>query len=114
MKMRVLVSLFLSLLTLSAWAQFTGPGATGRETTVAQVAEARLGSYATVTGNVVAHQREDYFTFRDGTGEIRVEIDSSVWKNRKIGPETRVRLLGEIDSGPAGRYLWVKSLTVVD
>jgi uncharacterized protein (TIGR00156 family) len=113
-KMKVLVSLFLSLLAFSAWAQFTGPGATGRETTVAQVAEAQLGSYVTVTGNVVAHQREDYFTFRDGTGEIRVEIDSSVWQKRKIGPEVSVRLLGEIDSGPAGRYLWVKSLTVVD
>jgi len=67
-----------------------------------------------VTGNIVAHQREDYFTFRDRTGEIRVEIGSSVWQNRKIDPETRVRLLGEIDSGPAGRYLYVKSLTVVD
>jgi len=81
---------------------------------VAQVAKARLGSYVIVTGNIVAHQREDYFTFRDRTGEIRVEIGSSVWQNRKIDPETRVRLLGEIDSGPAGRYLWVKSLTVVD
>jgi uncharacterized protein (TIGR00156 family) len=113
-KMKVLVSLFLSLITLTAWAQFTGPGATGRETTVAQVADAQLGSYVTVTGNVVAHQREDYFTFRDATGEIRVEIGRSIWQNRKVGPEARVRLLGEIDSGPAGRYLWVKSLTVVD
>jgi uncharacterized protein (TIGR00156 family) len=118
MKMKVLVSLFLSLflslLTSNAWAQFTGPGTTGREITVTQVAEARLGSYVTVTGNIVAHQRQDYFTFRDGTGEIRVEIDSSVWQNRKIDPETKVRLLAEIGSGPAGQYLWVKSLQVVD
>jgi uncharacterized protein (TIGR00156 family) len=114
MKLKILVSLILGLLTLSAWAQFTGPGATGRETTVAQVAEARLGSYVTVVGHIVAHQREEYFTFRDGTGEMRVEIESSVWQNRKIGPETKVRLLGEIDSGVAGRYLWVKSLQVVD
>jgi uncharacterized protein (TIGR00156 family) len=111
---KLLVSLFLGLLTLNAWAQFTGPGATGQEITVAQIADTRLGSYVTVTGNIVAHQREDYFTFRDATGEIRVEIGNSVWQNRKIAPETKVRLLGEIDRGPAGRYLWVKSLQVVD
>jgi len=114
MKVTILVSLILSLLTFNAWAQFTGPGVTGQETTVAQVAEARLGSYVTVVGHIIAHQRQDYFTIRDGTGEMRVEIDNSVWQKRKIGPETKVRLLGEIGSGAAGRYLWVKSLQVVD
>lgn len=113
-KTKMLLSLLLGLLTLNAWAQFTGPDATGQETTVKQLAEARLGSYVTVTGNIVDHQRQDYYTFRDGTGDIRVEISSSVWQNRKIGPETRVRLLAEIDRGRAGRYLWVKSLQVVD
>ena len=114
MKVKILVALILGLLTLNAWAQFTGPSATGQETTVAHVAEARLGSYVTVVGNIVAHQRQDYFTFRDGTGEMRVEIENSVWQNRKIGPETKVRLLGEVDRGAAGRYLWVKSLQVVE
>ncbi len=114
MRTRLLVPLVLALLASSGWAQFTGPGATGREATVAQVAQARLGSYVTVTGNVVAHLREDYYTFRDATGDIRVEIEGSVWQNRKVGPETKVRLLAEIDTGPAGRYLWVKSLQVID
>lgn len=45
---------------------------------------------------------------------MRVEIENSVWKNRKIGPETKVRLLSEVDRGAAGRYLWVKSLQVVE
>jgi len=111
---KMLVFLLLSLLGSTATAQFTGPGATGRESTVAQVADMRLGSYVTVTGNVVAHQRQNYFTFRDGTGEIRVEIENSVWQNRQVGPETTVRLLGEVDRGVAGRYLWVKSLQIVE
>lgn len=114
MREKILVSLILGLLTFSASAQFIGPSVTGRETTVAQVAEARLGSYVSIVGHIVAHQREDYFTFRDSTGEMRVEISNSVWQNRKIGPETKVRLLGEVDSGIAGRYVWVKSLQVVD
>ena len=112
-KMFVLLSL-CGLLASNASAQFTGPEATGRTSTVAQVREARLGSYVTVTGNIVAHQREDYFTFRDASGDIRIEIENSVWQNRPVGPETKVRLLAEVDQGVAGRYLWVKSLQIVD
>ena len=107
------VFLVLSLLATTATAQFTGPAAKGRTSTVAEVGAGRLGSYITVTGHIVGHQRGDYFTFRDKTGEIRVEIEDSVWQNRQIGPETRVRLLAEVDRGFAGRYLWVKSLEVV-
>lgn len=101
--------------TSTAWAQFTGPGATGPASTVAQVQDARLNSYVTVTGNIVNHLRENYYTFRDQTGEMRVEIDSAVWKNRQVGPTTLVRLRAEVDQGISGnRYLWVESLTVVE
>lgn len=101
-----------SLCALTAQAQFTGPGVAAPTTTVAQLRQARVGSYATVTGNIVAHQRQNYYTFRDGSGEIRVEIDPALWQNRKLGPDDKVRLVGEVDQSPAGRYLWVKSLEV--
>lgn len=101
------------LATTGAMAQFTGPSAPGRAGTVEQVRSVRIGSYVTVTGYIVAHQRKDYFTFRDKTGEIRVEIEPSVWQGRPVSPDTAVRLLGEVDTGPAGRYLWVKSLDLV-
>ena len=104
----------LSVLSASAaMAQFTGPSASGPPTTVSAVGNARIGSYVTLTGNIVNHQRSDYFTFRDDTGEIRVEIASGVWGGRQVGPDTRVRLLGEVDRGPAGRYVWVKTLEVL-
>lgn len=111
---KMLVFLLFSLFASIASAQFAGPSATGRTSTVAQVGAARLGSYVTVTGHIVVHQRENYFTFRDATGEIRVEIENSVWQHRQIAPETKVRLLAEVDRGFAGRYLWVKSLEVVE
>jgi uncharacterized protein (TIGR00156 family) len=111
---KMLFLLLASLFAAHATAQFTGPDASGRPSTVAEVSDSRLGRYVTVTGNIVAHQRENYFTFRDATGEIRVEIESPVWQNRRIAPETKVRLLAEVDQGVAGRYLWVKSLQVID
>lgn len=113
MKTKTVAFLLANLLAATANAQFIGPGATGSTITVDKISAARLGSYVTVTGHIVAHQRQDYFTFRDGTGEIRVEVDNSVWQNRQIAPETKVRLLTEVDQGVAGRYLWVKSLEVV-
>lgn len=114
MRNKLFVLLVCSLLTANVSAQFTGPSAAGAASTVKQVQGARLGSYVTLTGHIVAHQRSDYFTFRDKTGEIRVEVEGPVWQGRAVTPETRVRLLGEVDSGFAGRYLWVKSLEVLE
>ncbi len=111
---KFLLALVLALASASASAQFVGPEVPGRVASVDQIRDLRLGSYATVTGHIVAHQRGDYYLFRDSTGEIRVEIESSLWAGRKVGPTTRVRLLGEVDVGSAGRYLWVKSLDLLD
>lgn len=114
MRNKLFVLLLCSLLTANVSAQFTGPNAAGRATTVEQARGARLGSYVTVTGNIVAHQRSDYFTFRDKSGEIRVEVESPVWQGRAVKPDTKVRLLAEVDSGSGGRYLWVKSLEILE
>jgi len=102
------------LLASNAIAQFSGPSAAGRTLTVQQAREARVGSYVTVTGNIVNHLRADYYTFRDASGEMRVEIAGGVFQGRKIEPTTQVRLLGEVDTSPAGRYLWVKTLEIVN
>lgn len=101
------------LLASSLTAQFSGPSVNGRPSTVAEARDARLGTYVTLTGNIVNHLRSDYYTFRDDTGEIRVEIATLVWRGRRVGPEDKVRLVGEIDRGLAGRYVWVKLLDVL-
>ena len=96
-----------------ALARFTGPSISGAKHSVSQIANLRVGSYVTLTGNIIAHQRGDYYTFRDSSGTIRVEIENDVWQGRDIGPETRVEILGEVDRSPSGRYIWVKSLSVL-
>ncbi|MCT0219290.1 NirD/YgiW/YdeI family stress tolerance protein [Synechococcus sp. CS-1329] len=88
--------------------------AAGRSSTVVQARDAQPGSYVTVIGTIVARQRENYYTFRDASGDIRVEIENSVWQNRKVLPGMQVRLLTEVDQGPTGPYLWVKSLQLMD
>jgi uncharacterized protein (TIGR00156 family) len=112
MKMKFLSLVLCGLLATTASAQFTGPEVASPASTVAKVQTARLGSYVSLSGHIVAHQRESYFTFRDATGELRVEIDNPVWKGRPVAPETKVRLVGEVSQAVAGRYLYVKSLDI--
>lgn len=101
------------LLVTSAAAQFTGPTAAGREATVQQALRARVGTYVTLTGQITEHLRGEYFTFRDKSGLIRVEIPAGLWQGRPVSPQTNVRLLGEIDRGTAGPYVYVKALEIV-
>lgn len=109
------LALFLLPASGISMAQFTGPTTKGPTSTVAAARNARVNTYVTVTGNIVSHVREDYFTFRDATGQIRVEIEPSVWRNRQVGPDATVRLFAEVDRNSAGTvYLWVQSLEIVN
>lgn len=99
----------------AANAQFTGPVVDRADLTVDEAREVRVGTYAVVTGQIINRLREDYYTFRDDTGEISVEIDPNIWKNRPVNPETTVRLFVEVDSNVVGRrYLWVESIEIVE
>jgi uncharacterized protein (TIGR00156 family) len=54
----------------------------------------------------IAHQfhlREDYYLFRDQTGEIRVEISPGRFGGQQVGPEHAIRIMGELDQSRAGR-----------
>lgn len=109
-----LVLLSLAIATASpAVAQFTGPSLQGQQSSVAAVQSVRIGSYVALEGSVVAHLREDYYLFRDDSGEIRVEISRRAFAGQEVGPDDRVRIMGEVDSGRSGRYVWVKSLQLL-
>ena len=104
-------SAFAFAVAAPALAQYTGPSVQGAPTTVANALNVRMGTYVTMEGNIVAHLRGDYYQFSDGTGQIRVEIPPGTFGGQQVGPETRVRIMGEIDQAISGRYVWVKSLT---
>lgn len=109
-----IIFIFLSFIAVHSFGQFTGPRAAGAITTAEQALNARVGTYVTLVGFVVEHVREDYYTFRDASGQIRVQIEQAVWQGRQIGPEKKVRLQGEIDRGVRGRYVWVERLQLVE
>jgi uncharacterized protein (TIGR00156 family) len=107
------ICLVAALVAAPAAAQFIGPSAGGVQMTAADATAARPGTYVTLEGSITAHLREDYYTFRDASGEIRVEIEGEVFAARPVGVETRLRLLGEVDRGRSGPYVWVKTLDIL-
>ncbi len=81
---------------------------------VSAAQNARPGSYVTRQANLFSHLREDYYLFRDKTGEIRVEISPRRFGGHQVDPENSIKLMGEVDQSRAGRYIWVSSLSLVN
>ena len=67
----------------------------------ATVSEARNlpnNSWVILTGNIVnVLPGGKYYTFRDTTGEIVVEIERKVWRGSSFGPSDRVEIHGYVE-----------------
>ena len=62
-------------------------------------------SWVVLTGNIVNEiRRGEYFTFRDATGDIVVEIERKVWRGLSVGVSDVVEIHGyvEISGGQVG------------
>jgi uncharacterized protein (TIGR00156 family) len=115
MKLILVSAILLFLMPSLVSAQFTGPVVDREELTVEKAQEAMVGTYATVTGRIINQLREDYYTFQDETGEIRIEVSPALWNNRQVTPQMMVRLSVEVDSNIFGRrYLWVESIEILE
>lgn len=123
-RFRTALAVMLALgAALPAAAQFQGPSSTastapttGRNapvTTVAAAADARSDTRVVLEGNIIAHQFDDYFTFRDPTGTMTVEIGRSTFRRQEVTPQTRVRLHGEVERSVRGRYIDVDRLEII-
>lgn len=113
--LRVFVVLVFSLFAaVPALAQFTGPSRTVSEVTANQVSGVRVGSRVTLVGHIVDRIWDDYYTFRDDTGEIRVEIDPIVFRRQPVTADTLVQITGEVERNLFFRYIDVERLVVLD
>jgi uncharacterized protein (TIGR00156 family) len=80
---------------------------------LAQARESLPGTHVTLTGNLVAHVRGEFYTFRDASGEMRVEVDHDIWRNRGVNPASKVQPFRKVDLGISGRHVSVDSLQIV-
>lgn len=110
--MRHLIALPLVLaLSVPAFAGFEGPGNTGgfsgpdpaNVTQAAQVQKARDDAPCTLEGALVERIGKDKYTFRDASGAVTVEIDDHVFGGKTVTPQSRIRLVGEVEDKKYGR-----------
>ncbi|MDH0091050.1 NirD/YgiW/YdeI family stress tolerance protein [Achromobacter mucicolens] len=77
---------------------YSGPSTVAVTTVKELLANGRDDQNAILRGRIVSHDGDDHYTFDDGTGQIRVEIDHEDFPaGQKIDDKTQVELRGELD-----------------
>jgi uncharacterized protein (TIGR00156 family) len=116
---KVFTSVALCAVCVTASAQYAGPNSMRAPTNVKELLAAgyQMDDYhVTLEGKILNQISHDKYTFSDGTGSVTVEIDRYMFPQGKpVGPNTRVRIVGEFDHEYVGRSeIDVKQLTVLD
>lgn len=93
----IITTLALSLLSMTASAEFVGPGDQGQKTTVATALQSPDDTQVVLEGKIIRQINKDTYVFQDNTGTINVGIDQKRMPYEKITPSTSVRLIGEVD-----------------
>lgn len=51
-------------------------------------------AWVTLEGNVISQQQDEWYTFRDPTGTIKVRIPQKVWNGQHFDAQDLVRVSG--------------------
>jgi uncharacterized protein (TIGR00156 family) len=92
---------------------FDGPGAILKLITVKSAKGMRDDARVTLEGYLINQIREEYYTFKDDTGEIVVEIDYKHFGDTIVTPRTKIRVTGEVDKEWNKIYIDVYYLEVI-
>lgn len=113
---KIVLALTFAILTLTAFAQYTGPGADLPPTTVKQLlASGKDDQLVTLRGHITKRLSDKKYQFSDGTGEILVKINQKYWPDgQAINEKQMVELTGEYDKEVIGTSkLEVKHIKVI-
>jgi uncharacterized protein (TIGR00156 family) len=94
---------------------FTGPGgrANAKEPQTATVNQAKTlphDSMVILTGNIIRALGDEWYRFRDETGEIFIEIDRGLWHGLSVSENDRIEITGKLESGLGRAVIDVKSI----
>ncbi|HDR9757813.1 TPA: NirD/YgiW/YdeI family stress tolerance protein [Burkholderia cepacia ATCC 25416] len=115
---KTIIALALSVPALTAFAQYTGPGAdaSAQPTTVKQLlASGKDDQRVVLRGHITKRLNDEKYQFSDGTGEIPVKIEQKRWADgQAVSEKNTVELIGEYDKEIIGTSkLKVKQIKVV-
>lgn len=113
MKKWLLLSLVVLLTVNTGYAEYVGPLVDyPRQISVAGAKKLSDDAGVSLEGFITGHLRGNYYLFRDESGEIGIEIEARVWRGRQIGPDTGVRIHGELEKESGFVYVEVYRLEV--
>jgi uncharacterized protein (TIGR00156 family) len=113
MKRQIIIFALITLFGGSSYAAFEGPGAAMTATTVKAVQRLHDDSPVTLIGYLIKKTGEEHYLFKDTTGTITVEIDDADFHGRKITPQTKIKLYGEVDKELHGIKIDVERFEIV-
>lgn len=87
---------------------FTGPGPA--LSTVQNAKNMADDSWVSLKGNIVQHNGDKRYTFRDATGTVSVKIGHKAWRGLNVGPEDVVEISGEVDKDWGDLHIDVKQV----
>lgn len=98
----ILYAVMTLLASVSVNAQYTGPGATLKTYTVAEIkAEAsrmdKADVIVNIQGHIIRQLNAETYLFKDATGEVNVEIEFDVLPHSPFDENKEVILTGEVD-----------------
>ena len=90
----------VALMSVSSFAMaaYTGPKEQNK-VSVAQLKDVADDQWVTLEGKLIKHLGGENYLFRDGSGEVEVEVDEDVWRGTEVGPDDLIRVRGEVDHG---------------
>lgn len=93
---------------------FDGPRATSTTAkSVSSIGATNINRYVVLKGHLVNQIKEDYFTFKDDSGEIMVEIYYRHFRGQTITPESQIKIHGEVGLRWNRLYVYVNHLEVM-
>ena len=91
------------------------PAVASQPITISETRSLPHNSWVILTGNIVnALPRDRYYTFRDLSGEVTVEIDWNVWRGLSFNPSDEVEICGEVIINRGQVLIGVKAITSIN
>ncbi len=91
---------------------FNGPSAIPVLKTVKAASQADDNAVVELTGHITSSIGKEDYMFKDGTGEIKVEIDHKDWHGITVTPTTKITIRGEVDKDWTVRSIDVNTVTL--
>ncbi|HLS50466.1 MAG TPA: NirD/YgiW/YdeI family stress tolerance protein [Burkholderiaceae bacterium] len=99
LRKQMLAAVIGSVVSLSAHAQYTGPSNSHTITVKEILANPIDDQHVVIEGNLLRQIGKKKYMFSDGTGEIVAEIKEKRFEGQKVDENTKVELVGEVDTG---------------